>query len=903
MNITTKIVLVVMSFLLLELAQAATLTRGPYLQMGHSNGMTIRWRSDSNSDSVVHYGLAPGNLNQTVTVAGSRTEHEVVLSGLSAATQYYYSVGSSAQTLAGGDSTYRFATSPNTGVSAPTRIWIIGDSGTANADAAAVYSAYLNFNGADSTELWLMLGDNAYSNGTDGEYQNAVFNMYPELLKRTPLWPTLGNHDGQSADSATESGPYYDIFTLPRNAEIGGLASGTEAYYSFDYGDIHFICLDSYDSNRSTSGAMMTWLENDIAATSQKWLIAFWHHPPYSKGSHNSDTEGAMIDMRQNALPILESYGVDLVFSGHSHAYERSYLLDGHYGNSSTFLAYHQVNAGSGREDGSGVYFKADGASHSGAVYTVAGASGKISGGALNHPAMYTSLNQLGSVVLDVNGNRLDFQHLRSDGTVTDYFTLIKGTDTTPPDLANVASSGSQTVVVTYTEAVDEATANNIANYAVDNAVVISNAVTSGNVTTLTTSSLSENITYTLTINNVTDTAGNAITANSQAMFSFINSQTFAFQNGVSPTSNYSGTEDTYIASGVPSSNWGSDLTLLADGDDGSNGELVSLLRWDVTAIPSGATILSATLEFDVFNPSAGSYEFYSSLIGWAEGSATWSALDPYNNRGNLLGSFSPSSSGQYSVTLNSAGTTLVQGWVDGTNNGLFIMTGGTVDGIDMRSSEHSTATMRPRLVVTFSSSGGSSSSSTSTSSSSSSSSSTPVTLNLQEGNGYSGAEDTYVAAGANTSNWGSSTAILADGDDGPNEELMALLKWDLTSTVPSGATVTSAAITLQVFNKSNDIYNLWGFQQAWSEATATWNNTQPMSNLGSLVGSFSPLSTGSYTIDLNAAGIALVQSWLDGSDNDGLVVQSSGTVNGIDIRSSEYSSITQRPLLSITYQ
>ena len=69
-----------------------------------------------------------------------------------------------------------------------------------------------------------MLGDNAYVDGTDEEYQAAVFDMYPELLRQTFLWSTFGNHDGLSADSDTETGPYYDIFTLPRQGEAGGLA-------------------------------------------------------------------------------------------------------------------------------------------------------------------------------------------------------------------------------------------------------------------------------------------------------------------------------------------------------------------------------------------------------------------------------------------------------------------------------------------------------------------------------------------------------------------------------------------------------------------------------------------------------------------------------------------------------
>ncbi len=69
---------------------------------------------------------------------------------------------------------------------------------------------------------------------------------------------------------------------------------------------------------------MMSWLTQDLAATTKEWIIAFRHYPPYSKGSHDSDTESPLIQTRENALPILEAAGVDLVLSGHGHSYERS---------------------------------------------------------------------------------------------------------------------------------------------------------------------------------------------------------------------------------------------------------------------------------------------------------------------------------------------------------------------------------------------------------------------------------------------------------------------------------------------------------------------------------------------------------------------------------------------------
>jgi acid phosphatase type 7 len=399
--------------------------RGPYLQRGSSSGVVVRWRTAEPSESVVAYGPSAIALSSVAATPGPTTEHVVEISGLEPDTKYSYAFGTPESELVGGDDDHYMRTPPATGSSRPTRIWIIGDAGTANADQQAVRDSYYTYNGAPTADLFIMLGDNAYDDGTDSEFQGAVYDMYPDVLKHSVLYPTLGNHDGHTSDSDTQSGPYYDMFTLPTQAEAGGVASGTEAYYSFDFGHIHFVCLDSYESDRSPRGAMLTWLTNDLEATTQPWLIAFWHHPPYSKGSHDSDDEDELIEMRENALPILEAHGVDLVLSGHSHAYERSVFLNGHYDTSDTLTPAMVIDGGDGQTEGDGAYAREAG-STAGAVYVVAGSSGKTSGGDLDHPAMYISLDQLGSMVLDSDGARLDVGFLDDMGTLRDHFTLSK---------------------------------------------------------------------------------------------------------------------------------------------------------------------------------------------------------------------------------------------------------------------------------------------------------------------------------------------------------------------------------------------------------------------------------------------------------------------------------------------
>ncbi len=440
------------------------LLRGPYLQMGTADSVVTRWRTNIATPSRVEYGSAPGSLTWSVEDPTPVTDHAVTLTGLAADTRYFYSIGSDTQVLAGDDPDHFFYTQPLPGTRDPARFWILGDSGYGSQNQADVRDAYLTYTGSTHTDLWLHVGDISQSTGLDSEYQVEFFDMYPTMLRKTVFWPTLGNHDEANANSSNQSGPYYDNFTLPTAAEAGGIASGTEAYYSFDYANVHFVVLNSCDVPRTTGSPMLTWLQADLASTAQDWIIAYWHHPAYSKGSHDSDVETELVEMRQYVVPVLEDYGVDLVFSGHSHSYERSYLIDGHYGDSGEFGVCDDngtpgvpdddfcanspstpcpdgvidcdfggfiVDAGDGRESGDGVYEKAQlgPEPHLGTVYTVAGTGGTVHGGSLDHPAMFISWSLLGSMVLDLDGDRIDAVFLDSTGTIRDQFTIVKGVD------------------------------------------------------------------------------------------------------------------------------------------------------------------------------------------------------------------------------------------------------------------------------------------------------------------------------------------------------------------------------------------------------------------------------------------------------------------------------------------
>ncbi|MCB0595763.1 MAG: metallophosphoesterase, partial [Phaeodactylibacter sp.] len=423
------------------LSHAQTIIRGPYLQKGTPSSMTIKWRTDSPTTSKVWYGVTPGNLAFTQTENSSTTEHEIEITGLAANSTYYYSIGNSAGQLIQPTNDHYFRTSPPSGTPQTIRTWVLGDAGTADANQRRVRDAFYDFNGAQHIDLILLLGDNAYEDGTDSEYQTAFFeNMYEDRLINTVMWPAIGNHETVTSDSPTQSGPYYDIFTMPTNGEAGGVPSGTEAYYSFDYGNIHFVVLDSDDSGRNPGDPQLVWLENDLSATNQDWIVAYWHHPPYSRDE--SDTNSKETKMRENFLPILESHGVDLVLVGHSHNWQRSYLIHGHYGLSNSWNpATMGIDLGDGRLNGDGAYSK--NATGQGTVYLVTGSAGKKTNPITSpHPVMYQSQSDYGSMYMEVTGGQMDVKFIRDNGNIDDEFTIIKQVSTgLPPNVSITAPS------------------------------------------------------------------------------------------------------------------------------------------------------------------------------------------------------------------------------------------------------------------------------------------------------------------------------------------------------------------------------------------------------------------------------------------------------------------------------
>jgi len=420
--------------------------RAPYIQMLTQDSVIIRWMTEDSELGVVRFGESSERMSNAELEQSPAKNHAVKLSNLKPATRYYYHTGT-----IGGSHEYDtekqwFYTHPEEAT--PTRVWVIGDSGQAGKTLNRVRDSALSwmrqnplvlnqdasgdtsdseFINTPMINVWIALGDIAYRSGTNDQFQSALFDTFGGLLANTTLWPIYGNHDERRWT-------YFRIFDLPENAEAGGVASLTENYYSFDYSNIHFVMLDSQASDRSRTGDMANWLKRDLAQNKNPWVVAAFHHPPYTKGSHDSDdssdSRGRMQEMRENIVPILEDGGVDLVLSGHSHMYERSFLLDCAYETSDKFSAENIVSQGmQGKHQ---QYIKpSQQKEHQGAIYAIAGSAAKIDQGPLDHPAHHIGFLEAGSMVIDVVNNKLTARFINDEGQVRDEFSITKDAEYT----------------------------------------------------------------------------------------------------------------------------------------------------------------------------------------------------------------------------------------------------------------------------------------------------------------------------------------------------------------------------------------------------------------------------------------------------------------------------------------
>lgn len=369
---------------------APTITKGPYVQNARTNAVVMMWETSEPSSAKVEYGSTT-SYGHTVSNSTLTALHEITLSGLATDKLYHYKVTSvgSTGTVASADSTFRAAVATTT----PFRFAAYGDSRTFASSHAAVVRAIVS----SAPRLVLHTGDITRDGTVASYWQTEYFAPAKPLIATTPLYPSLGNHEKGTTN-------YYTYFSTP----VGG-GTKNEEWYSFNYGSVHFISIDTCASY-SAGSTQYNWLVNDLKSTTAEWKVVLTHYPAYSSGTH-----GGNPTVQKVLVPLFEQYHVDIVFAGHDHIYERS-LKNG---------IYYFVTGGGGAE-----------------LYSV---------GKTSNPYRQFSKSAYHHITVDINGNTATIKARGNDGVAFDSVTI---THPKPPiaDFSATPTSGIAPRTVYFTD-------------------------------------------------------------------------------------------------------------------------------------------------------------------------------------------------------------------------------------------------------------------------------------------------------------------------------------------------------------------------------------------------------------------------------------------------------------------
>jgi len=296
-----------------EPGAATPLQRRPYLQGVTDHSAQVVWTTDGTAAAGAVLVASPAGVPVASAAAvpdpsarlpkGGR-QWISSLSGLEPDTIYCYELQVDGALARRG----ALRTAPAAGSGRPVRFVAFGDSGYGGADQRAVFAQMKTV----PFDLMVHLGDIAYEGGTRSELERFFFSVYADALEDFAIFPASGNHEYESEDAA----PFREAFVLPEN----GAPDGVERWYSYDYGDVHFVALDT----ERVGAAQAAWLDADLDANRRPWTIVYFHRPPFSSGEHGSDR-----NIQRQFGTVLAKHQVPLVLSGHDHHYERTKPVDG----------------------------------------------------------------------------------------------------------------------------------------------------------------------------------------------------------------------------------------------------------------------------------------------------------------------------------------------------------------------------------------------------------------------------------------------------------------------------------------------------------------------------------------------------------------------------------------------
>lgn len=296
-------------------AQAPDIVRGPYLQQTRSTSTYVVWQTEEPMAGAVHYGTRSAS-ERVRSAPSRRTVHAVQLKGLFPGTSYRYRVS------AGGRSTRAFRFSTSTVGADPFRFGVIGDYGSGTPPAYR-NAALLR---REDVDFMLTAGDNVYPAGLERQYDRGLFRPFGALMRRVPMWPTLGNHDygdEEGAPSRRTADAYFRNFVLPRDP-------GRERFYSFRFANAEFLAIDSEVSSFAPGSRQYRWIDATLRRSRACWRIPYFHHPAHAEYVNPPAQDLTKLRHVQRwLLPLFERHGVKLVLTGHEHNYVRSRRLIG----------------------------------------------------------------------------------------------------------------------------------------------------------------------------------------------------------------------------------------------------------------------------------------------------------------------------------------------------------------------------------------------------------------------------------------------------------------------------------------------------------------------------------------------------------------------------------------------